>query len=46
MNSIPARRERFEANAYHVAIDLRLTLIDGHPAYVGDTSFDHLVGTE
>jgi hypothetical protein len=46
MNAIAARRQRFGGNAYHVAIDLRLTLIDGHPAYVGDTSFDHLVGTE
>jgi hypothetical protein len=32
MNSIAARRQRFEANAYHVAIDLRLALIDACPA--------------
>src|SRR5215469_8706557 len=38
MNAITARRQRFEGSAYDVAIDLRLTLIDAHPArirYVG-----------
>jgi len=34
MNAITARRQRFEANAYHVAIDLRLALIDAHPARI------------
>ena len=34
MNAIAARRQRFEANAYHVAIDLRLALIDAHPARI------------
>jgi len=32
MNSIAARRQRFDANAYHIAIDLRLALIDARPA--------------
>ena len=32
MNSITARRQRFEANAYHIAIDLRLALIDARSA--------------
>jgi hypothetical protein len=38
MNAIASRRQRFEGNASHVAIDLRLALIDAHPArirYVG-----------
>ena len=38
MNAIAARRQRFEGNAYHVAIDLRLALINVHSArirYVG-----------
>ena len=40
MNAIAARRQRFEANAYHVAIDLRLAVIDARPAgicHVGRT---------
>ena len=38
MNSITARRQRLERNAYHVAVDLRLALIDARPGgicYVG-----------
>ena len=38
MNAIATRRERFEGHAYHVAIDLRLALINAHPTrirYVG-----------
>jgi hypothetical protein len=38
MNAIASWRQRFEGNAYHVASDLRLTLIDALPVrirYVG-----------
>jgi len=40
MNAITARRQRFDANAYHVAGNLRLSLIDAHAArirYIGRT---------